>query len=496
MLLGNLLEIPEITHLICSRLDNRDLATCVRVSKGWHNLFLSYLWRKIVLRTDKNGIHQPCSSDIYHHRHLIHDLTLQDGPPEYENFQYPNLRKLKITCGHPQRRDISLDIANMFPSLVHLSLNRMNLTAGIWSTLSGHPRCKSLVLEDCKVEGESQSGFWRACTGLESLTVIAVSVPERNVPAGIEFPKLSYLWVWNMVAWDSVSELGLFLRCPRLKVMSWHTPFSAADPIRRQVSKLVQKNQWPHLESLCLEDGFQDTDLAAIIEGAGSLSRINIGRPELGEESFKQLGHFFSTLTRVDLEYCLSLTSSMIRDMLCGCPRLETLKVTDIHARDIAQGGPWSCQQLRHLVICIVFHELEQDLHQVVFERLSTLVRLECLELSYPCEDKPDHRGLQFRLDRGMGQLASLRQLRDICYISNRYSGPQIGKEEVNWILDNWKSLARMRGSLNENMALNNEVKEELRRQGISTSRSHTVLYCEPESESGSGPEISELEAP
>ncbi|KAI8362155.1 hypothetical protein B0O80DRAFT_435176 [Mortierella sp. GBAus27b] len=50
MPLGNLLEIPELMELVRSHLDNRDLATCLRVSTGWHELFLPLLWHRIVLR--------------------------------------------------------------------------------------------------------------------------------------------------------------------------------------------------------------------------------------------------------------------------------------------------------------------------------------------------------------------------------------------------------------------------------------------------------------
>ncbi|KAG0246446.1 hypothetical protein BGX31_002100 [Mortierella sp. GBA43] len=413
-------------------------------------------------------------SDIYRRRHLIHDLTFPNCSLGYENFQYSNLRKLKISC-YRCSRDVFLDLTNMFPSLVDLSLHCVNVTAETWLTLLDHPHCKKLELDFCELKSGTISEFWRACTNLETLLLNSIKIDERGVPVGIEFLNMSNLQVYNMKGWDGVSELDLFLRCPKLKHMNWQTLFTKEDSTRRQVSKYVQKRQWPHLESLRIDNELQDVDLAAIIERAGSLSRIHIWRPNLGKESFRQLGQFFGTLTSVDLKKCASATSPMIRDLLCYCQILDNLYARDLHARDIAQGGPWCCRELRVLWIRIVFDTSEQDLHPVVFERMSSLVRLECLHLMRPMNESGNHHGLKLRLDHGMGQLASLRQLRRVFILRGvpvrNYSFPQIGKEDAEWILDNWKHLVLMSGYLNEDKELDKAVKKELSGQGMYVDR-------------------------
>jgi len=54
-------------------------------------------------------------------------------------------------------------------------------------------------------------------------------------------------------------------------------------------------------------------------------------------------------------------------------------------AKDVVAGGPWVCQQLRKLTACFWFEESEKGLQQEIFERLSTLTRLEELTLeSHP----------------------------------------------------------------------------------------------------------------
>jgi hypothetical protein len=126
--------------------------------------------------------------------------------------------------------------------------------------------------------------------------------------------------------------------------------------------------------------------------------------------------------------------------------RLEILRVEDIYAKDIMERGPWVCQQLRELRIYFGFGEMEQDLHQLVLKRLSTLVRLERLIIWRPCSEHKHHAGLEFRLGYGLEHLASLRQL---TYFYRNAEKSAVGMEELEWMMDNWKNLKSIRGQLN-----------------------------------------------
>ncbi|KAI8362154.1 hypothetical protein B0O80DRAFT_435173 [Mortierella sp. GBAus27b] len=251
--------------------------------------------------------------------------------------------------------------------------------------------------------------------------------------------------------------------------MSWRAELSRNDPIHQQMTKLIQRDQWPCLETLNIAIDFEDTVLAAIIERAGNPSEIILTARLFGNHSFKQLGYHFGNLMHLDLWSCLP-TSSMVRNILSGCPRLKTLKAGNIYARDIAQGR-LCCLQLRELKICIVIEKSEQDLHRVIFERLSTLVHLEHLQLGYPGENElGNHHGLQFRLDLGMGQLRSLRQLKGVSFVNDIPAcrlHPQIGKEEAEWIVENWKNLKRIKGELNSDKAEDRRSKDLLAQHGI-----------------------------
>lgn len=101
----------------------------------------------------------------------------------------------------------------------------------------------------------------------------------------------------------------------------------------------------------------------------------------IGSLPSKALSLHFSTLVKVELGYFSG--SFIILEILCLCSRLEVLHAGSVSAKHVVEREPWVCQQLRELEIWFQFEESEQDLHQLVFERLSTLIRLDRLKMKY-----------------------------------------------------------------------------------------------------------------
>lgn len=138
-------------------------------------------------------------------------------------------------------------------------------------------------------------------------------------------------------------------------------------------------------------------------------------------------------------------------------------------AKDIVAGGPWSCQQLRKLAVCFRFEESEKSLQQVIFERLSMLIRLEELIIHIPKNNSTTGDLLEFRLDCGMGQLASLRQLTALRFLSKKsrdyHAG--LGTDEFEWIKNHWKKLKMIEGKLNSDHEVDAQLKRALKAHGI-----------------------------
>ena len=130
------------------------------------------------------------------------------------------------------------------------------------------------------------------------------------------------------------------------------------------------------------------------------------------------------------------------------CARVQCWRFY-ILANDIAKGGPWICQQLRELAIGIRVKETEQDLQPLIFERLSTLVRLTTLDMSFGYRDTGE--GL---LDNG----------------TTVKPWQQLETEDVEWMIGNWKKLEAIYGGLNRDREVDAQLKE---------LGNHGIITCE-----------------
>jgi len=466
MVLTSPLEIQEIADLVATFLEGKDLASCVRVSKGWQDTFLPHRWRVIrvgfTMETWSDIRFGPDRHDTYTHRHLIQDLSLVNEIAGLDKYHYQNLRRLMIhnIDLHPAYRLVSTDLITMGPLLVDLELHGVDAPPAFWEALSTHPHVRNMTLQQIKLKADDTPVFWRACMRMESLRMHHVNTRDGGRPKNVVFNRLRKL---VMTGTDSSRHYpyhsDLILQSPMLKSLEMSIPFL---PL---VKDELLNSHWPPLTKLHISSYLQDTEVASILNrvgnGRGSIADLRLYRCDMRTQASSALSLLFGTLVYVSLgRQCSS--SSTILDVLCGCPRLEILlTVGSVLAGDIAGRGPWICQQLRELKIWFRFEESEQNLHQLVFERLSTLVRLEQLTIEHPLISHTGHKeGLVFRFDFGLERLASLQQLTDLSFGPGRVRGrfPQLGMGKAAWMVDNWKKLKRIKGCLNSN----NEIRARL----------------------------------
>jgi hypothetical protein len=239
---------------------------------------------------------------------------------------------------------------------------------------------------------------------------------------------------------------------------------------RMTINHPVQEDRWSQLDNLRIPLSPGDEEWAFILERIGNCFEnvpcLHLSGGEFGPRSHKALGPYFRNL--VDLRFTYG-DSSVILDVLCSCPKLEILHGPVIFTSDIAEGRPWVCQQLRELKICIYDKETEQDLQPMVFERLSTLVRLKTLDVSWAVSDGCRGGVLEFRLDCGLGQLASLRELRTVVFYNRSTFGrtQRLEMKDVEWMIDNWKRLVAIYGRLNRDPEVETHLIDLLDDHGI-----------------------------
>jgi len=82
---------------------------------------------------------------------------------------------------------------------------------------------------------------------------------------------------------------------------------------------------------------------------------------------------------------------------------------------------------------------------------------------------------LDFRLDCGLGQLASLKELTWLKLskpvLRSVIKMQRLGMEDVEWMVNNWKKLKEVQGELNSTRSIEAELRNMFASHGICTLR-------------------------
>ncbi|KAF9364894.1 hypothetical protein BGX34_012202 [Mortierella sp. NVP85] len=473
------IEIQEIADLVASYLEVQDLTACICASKIWRDMFLPHRWRiiRIRLEADDDGIISPIGPDqdaIYSHRHMIQDLSLFGKVGVFVEHQFPNVRRLMVNMYESKHQNdgLIMDLTTKTPILVDLTLVAVIAPSDFWDTLSKHPHLRHLYLAHLIVKVDDAPGLWKTCMKLESLQMHYVGIEEGGRPENVVFDGLRQLHLTSPGSIDDKYVLDLMIQSPMLE--SLELDISDYGFLRDRRAN----GNWPHLKKLLVDGCIRDAELNFIFKRVendlGSTASLEPYRSGLHTQALKTAGSHFSTLVDVNLANSVTFSKSTIPDILCYCPRLENLQAGSVLARSVAERGPWACQQLRELRIQFLIDPLEQSLKQLIFERLSTLVLLEQLTLDYTFSRSARHYDmLECRLDCGLGRLACLHQLNYIwlCTPNNYWRSPNLGMEDVVWMVENWRKLETVRGHLNKDGELTVRLKSVFESHGISVER-------------------------
>ncbi|KAK3805594.1 MAG: hypothetical protein J3Q66DRAFT_445902 [Benniella sp.] len=481
------LHIPEIMSMIVSYLEGNDLARCLRVSKIWRDIFLPHRWRAIERRVDLFGYYGPNEGALHKYQHLVQDLVVYGASRAY--LHHPNLRKLHMIVNLDIGKDrigigrtIHWGLTEKYPLLDYLSLSSVNVDRLLCREILEHPSIRTLSLGSAVITEDILTDFWEACRNLECLIISAVNFKSESTLMSKDtvFGRMRRLVLGYVKAQSLLEQLDPVFHCPMLEKLEWEPP--NALNVWMNINHPVQRDNWPQLNELRISIDPQDSELGSLLEGLGNcfgkITNLRAWRGTFGPQASKALGFHFTTLVELRLNYRMSVASSTIRDVLCSCPNLEILRTRIIYARDIAEGGPWVCQQLRELGVCFRVGETEQGLHSLVFERLSTLTRLETLDMKESARVNHSSDGvLDFRLDYGLERLASLHELRVLRFHTKVEHMQQIGTKEVEWMTNNWKKLKGIYGRLNRDPEVESQLSDALKSPSLIALTSTTSFH-------------------
>jgi hypothetical protein len=324
-------------------------------------------------------------------------------------------------------------------------------------------------LESIAYGAGNTQGFWKLLEGLEVLETNSY-IPElfKTLQTGIKLFRMRKLRLGLGVRGD-VSTINLIMRCPMLQDLEWDEICNQPLPVHH----IIQDACWPHLKRLSMDFHMRDHGLAYLLQRVWNdhtTFRLRLATCVLGAEASADLAIYYNALVEVNLMYC-DVPSAATLDLLRHCPGLVVMETRGVMAKDIVAEERWVCQRLRKLLTCFWFEESEAGLQPVVFECLSALIRLEELVIYIHKKeaDVMSRKVLKFRLEDGMGQLASLQELTSFQFLPNGYWTWQIelGMEEFEWIKEHWKRLKMVKGRLNSSSTVSSHLKVAFEELGI-----------------------------
>ncbi|KAF9993317.1 hypothetical protein BGZ79_002031 [Entomortierella chlamydospora] len=354
------------------------------------------------------------------------------------------------------------------PSIVNLSLEFIKgpYSAPFWRAVADLTNLKNLEIRDSVIEISTASDFWGLFTLLNKLVVIRSSVVRSGIiPPMLTYPQLRTLELDQVDHLDGVEQMDLIHRCSELESLTWRPHSRIMIHSSGQFTRDLTAGKWPNLTRLSLTNPISDVDLAAILSGMSqAATELKLDRSGFGERALEVLKQRHSaTIVSLNIAEC-QVSGVMNQQILCSCPRLEQFVSTSIHTSTIILGEPWACLSLKRLHINVLSSRTTDQAE--VFNRLSRLVQLEDLNIGNRERRLTisSYRGLRFKLEFGVGALASLKRIK---YLSWSYIRQNLVMEDIEWMLQNWKGLKQVTGILHTDDTIGNPLREKLKAHGV-----------------------------
>ncbi|KAI8348100.1 hypothetical protein B0O80DRAFT_186879 [Mortierella sp. GBAus27b] len=438
----NPLEIPEIRIIVAQFLSQSDLARCLRVSKPWYNSFLPHLWSTVAIA---ELLPNPTAEALSHHRLLVKHLLYHTSVwSQYKSIEYPNLKHLTV-------------------------FGRSIDPESIWEPVQDPHNLSRLRLDRIRVKSSHTEAIWQLCTRLEWLQIDDTAITEPPQKS-IVFERLKGLSLSLRSRIPFQSQMDLINQCPNLTSLEWRCFERATKEEMNDMAARFETGTWSKLRELKLSFYGSDAQLAKIIGGIETATKLEVLGCEFDQLSLVSLRRHFQSLKYLCIVNYSAAVSPMVTEALTSCPQLEVLRVGIVMSQDIISSRPWVCEHSMRTFSAsfkITNEEDSDDHHWRILQRLSRFVNLESLALSNYCSSYNPWQ-MDLRLSGCLEQLATLKKLKDLRFV---FYDPQLTSANIEWMINHWKNLELVSGILNPNKSVNGDLSAMLTQAGIKYSR-------------------------
>ncbi|KAG0045517.1 hypothetical protein BGZ83_009293 [Gryganskiella cystojenkinii] len=530
----NPLAIPEILLLISEYLNMHITTVCLRVSRTWYHTLVPRIWANVSKNLTEDG-HGPSDETLSNHAVLIRSLELFSFIKSFDTpggrkispelFLAPNLAALNFhqfsSMTSQEESSLLALIQRHQSTLTELGFSGPTSDPFLEMIVHNCKNLRSLELSRMKYVHNTPERwvelFEPMWSRLQTLSIGGEWFHKQSISSEL-LDRLSRrgsrdnsvrdlsLHVQGKCDWDLVEfQLAYILKCPELSRLKWAVNVrdeidtksamallveadASTSAIRATTegrcegvrSKKVTSSLLGQLESLSLPYmDFPNPVFKALLKSLALttvLQGLDLSGTSFNQESwqlFKDTPRLLTSLRDLNLQNCKGVSGTIVHDIMCSMPSLETLLADYISDRDMlmapteAQHRSWVCLGLKKLYLAFLLHERESQ--PQVLARLSALTKLEYLSLNtygISCHahqthlDPDDERDCSLRLNlaQGLDQLKNLSRLTYL--VGPRSELAPWTDAETGWVKEHWADLRELRG-----FVLNEEAQRTLRPQ-------------------------------
>ncbi|KAF9980320.1 hypothetical protein BGZ65_005244, partial [Modicella reniformis] len=421
------LELPEVLLHIAAYLPQHHRPSCALVSKTWNQVLTPLIWKEVKYQHGKQG-----SDAIQRHRHLIKLLTVDASfLNDCGSMRFPNIESLSIESGSDHLGMEEFISEHPFASL-HMTFWDLDCQdqPNVWDRLLVFNNLKSLRLNYLRIDGTDTSSTWQLCMRLERLKLEFSSLRGFD-QSSTEFSRIKELTLFSSRAEDGLMRLELVKRCPHLTTLiyiSWDESEQNRN-FFHGFARLLPEGTWPDFKAITAKGYIElySNEMSAIIRGMKQIHVFQMSCVSTFEPHHMDLLRpHLDTITEIDLSR--AETCDIAQEILSSSPMLKRFRAARINGTDVAKGQPWVCLGLEELEIEFILDP-------------STIYHVQPLVFD---------------------------QLRRLSVFTFRFMTQRMGMEEIEWMLQHWRSLAEVGGKLNRyDYNIDNKLRERLQDHGI-----------------------------
>lgn len=322
--------------MVLAYIPRHHLPACARVSKAWYGATIPVLWKLV------NGGELPKA--IHRYAHFVKFFTLNHDPTErHLSLRFPNL--VSLTFGSTSHPDI-VQLITPHTSITHLEFQGL-VPLPPWDALLGFRNLRHFKAIELIVSHDDIDKFWILCSKLEQLDIH--DIPCQGSLSNWTFRRLKELRILASTSDDIPLVLEFMRWRPKPTSLDWCGKNAVS--FTTEFIQLLNARTWPLLHSFDSRDHtMTSNDVLGIAQGMQQIVSFGFSVYKLQPELFLvALRPHFNSRKKLAVDIFVEMPDRFIPEILSSCPMLEIMEAPTVNAKDIVEGKPWVCLNLREL---------------------------------------------------------------------------------------------------------------------------------------------------